>query len=558
VSRFSIPEFIHEVIDDPRQRGVLIAGAVSMFAVGLVPRVLQPGLPTAQELIKSQPEIQTVFLLLSFISAATVIVGGLVSDIFRRRELLLGSLVVMLVTALLSIVVDDGAIFYVAGFISVAASGIVLAFAIGSVAVAYQGVPRATALGIVYAAYGGAAALAPILLTIILVRFPAADPTQPDAFTFETWPAYVASAITAGIALWAARHSVPHLPGTLPASRPLIVAIALWSISILAIVVGVLGFVGPGDPLIPFVLLGGGVIGLGTMTLRFNRTAELIDRLQLDRRALGVALAIGIIVGFVQTIPLILLPALFERALGYGQILAIFAIAPFAIALFIAGPVSGFLLQRFGPRGVIAFGTAIIGLGNVILAGFLMWAGQETHYIAFVVPLIFIGAGFVFSTTVRTAIVFASTPLGLPASAAAINEASVALGSRVGVVAGTTAVVLSAVRTAERMVVDRPDAEALVAEFRGALEALGTPRFEEVITAAIEGADTLKLEAYVVAYIDGIEVALLGSGIIGIIGAIAAWFLTGRRDPLKTVFEMQDERVATPQDTQPNPSTTSS
>ena len=513
-----------------------------MFAVGLVPRTLSPGLPNAQELLKAQPEIETVFLLLSFASAAAVILGGLVSDIFRRRELLAGSLAVMFAAAIIAILADDGFIFYAAGVSGVVASGVVLAFAIGSVAVAYQGVARATALGMVYAAYGGASALGPILLTIIVVRFPADDPSQPDAYTFETWLAYLVSAITAGFALWAARRWVPHLPGTLPASRSLIVALAIWSISILSAVVGVLGVIGAGGELIPLAMIGLGMLGLGTMSLRFKRTTELIDRLRLDRRALGVALAIGIIVGFVQTIPLILLPVLFERALGYGQILGMLAIAPFAVALLIAGPASGYLLQRFGPRGVIAFGTFIIGLANIILAAFLTWAGQDTNYIAFIIPLVFIGAGFVFSTTVRTAIVFASTPLGLPASAAAINEASVALGSRVGVVAGTTAVIIAALRTAEEMVVGRPDAVALVDEFRGALEALGTPRFEEVITAALEGADAVKANAYVVAYIDGVELALFASGLIGVVGAVAAWFLTGRRDPLQTVFEMQDER----------------
>ena len=48
VSRIKLPTFIHEVIDDPRQRGILVAGTLAMLAVGLVPRVLSPGLPNAQ------------------------------------------------------------------------------------------------------------------------------------------------------------------------------------------------------------------------------------------------------------------------------------------------------------------------------------------------------------------------------------------------------------------------------------------------------------------------------------------------------------------------------
>jgi hypothetical protein len=40
---------IRDIVRDPRQRGILIAGILSLFTVGLLPRVLEPGLPDAQE-----------------------------------------------------------------------------------------------------------------------------------------------------------------------------------------------------------------------------------------------------------------------------------------------------------------------------------------------------------------------------------------------------------------------------------------------------------------------------------------------------------------------------
>ena len=66
--RIEIPAFIKDVIDDPRQRGILIAGVLSMFAVGLVPRILSPGLPDAQEQLRAEPEIRNLLLLASFLS----------------------------------------------------------------------------------------------------------------------------------------------------------------------------------------------------------------------------------------------------------------------------------------------------------------------------------------------------------------------------------------------------------------------------------------------------------------------------------------------------------
>ena len=180
VSRMRIPEFVHDVIDDPRQRGILVAGSLALFAVGLVPRVLSPGLPNSQELLKAQPEVENLFLLLSFLSTAAVMIGGLVSDLFRHRALMVGALSTMAVAGVLSIVVDDGPLYYATNFVAVGAAGVVLAYGIGSVAITYEGVARATALGFVYAAYGGGSALAPAVLTLFPQVLPGAGPGGAD------------------------------------------------------------------------------------------------------------------------------------------------------------------------------------------------------------------------------------------------------------------------------------------------------------------------------------------------------------------------------------------
>jgi hypothetical protein len=106
----------------------------------------------------------------------------------------------------------------------------------------------------------------------------------------------------------------------------------------------------------------------------------------------------------------------------------------------------------------------------------------------------------------------------------------------------TSAVAVTAVESAKSMVAGRPDGTELVRQFEVAIEALGTPRFREVLAAALEGAEPLKGQAYASAYVDGVQAVLAASGVVGIVGAVIAWFLMGRRDPLRTVFDMQDER----------------
>jgi MFS family permease len=573
VSRIKLPEFIHEVIDDPRQRGILLAGSLALFAVGLIPRALSPGLPTAQQALRAQPELQNLFLLLAFGSTATILLGGLASDVLRHRALLVGGLAVMLASCLVAIVFPSGPLYYAASFIGIAASGLVLAYGIGSVAIAYSGIPRATALGFVYGAFGAGAAASPAVLTLFPRLIPSDEPGVPSSFTFETWLAYGLTALASAIAMWAAVRYVPRIPGSLPASPMLVSGVALWAISVLAIVSGVVALGGEGGLLMPVVLIVGGAVGLATIGLGWRRTIDAVEALRLDRRALGAALAVGVAIGFAQAVPLMLLPVVFEYPLHYGTLWAVGAIAPFAVALFLAGPIAGILLRRFGPRGIMSAGTLAVGVANLLLAavliaivGFVREFYQENpataravlnaaHYLLFIAPLVLIGAGFVLGTTVRTAIVFASTPRGLPASAAAINEASVGLGSRIGIVAATTLLATTAVASARQIAEARAPAQAtqLLAEFQSTLDSLGTPRFREVYAATLEGAEPAKGAAYSVAYLDGVTAALIMSGVVGVLGAALAWFLIGRRDPIQTVFDMQDERIVDGQAADPSP-----
>ena len=73
----------------------------------------------------------------------------------------------------------------------------------------------------------------------------------------------------------------------------------------------------------------------------------------------------------------------------------------------------------------------------------------------------------------------------------------------------------------------------LAAEFELTLQSLGTPRFREVYAATLEGTDPIKGAAYSVAYIDGVITALVLSGVVGLLGAVLAWFLLGRPQPVE-------------------------
>jgi CRISPR-associated Cas5-like protein len=441
---------------------------------------------------------------------------------------LTGALATMLVTAVAGLIVTDGPAFVISRMVGLAAASITLPMALAGVAVTYDGIPRATAIGIAYAAYGAATAAGPILLTLF----------GPDG---PMWPAFVAAAVASVVALAAARAGWHDLPVPARGDRRAIGATATWAFGIVLLATGIIGFRTDGDnPLRPMLVAAGAIILiLGLVFERLRPHPPNIGS-RVDRRAVSVALFVGFIVGYAQTAPLIQLPIYFQIALGYGPFLAVAATIPFLAALVVAGPVAGILIGRFQPRTIVVWGVAAVGAGNIVAALVL---GPRTPYIGFGVAMLLIGAGFVLATTVRTAIIFASVPRGLPATAAALNEVSVTMGTRAALVLVTTFVAATATTNYGGSLAGQAPAaiDAALAAFQGFLVAIGTPGFPALL-AATGPAD---LAAYSSAYTEAVRVALLTSGIGALAGSVIAGILLGPRDPLKTVWEHQDERSST-------------
>ena len=184
-------------------------------------------------------------------------------------------------------------------------------------------------------------------------------------------------------------------------------------------------------------------IGLGVALLvgylAWERGAGSPTRptLRVDRRPVTVALFAGVVIALAQSVPMVLLPQYFAIVDRFGPVFGMLAVAPLFLGLVVAGPD-----RRLPAVAVHAPGA---GRGRAAGGGARQprrraARGPGTGYVLFVLPLLLIGAGFVVGTTVRTAIIFASVPRGLPATAAALNEASIAVGNRIGIVLVTAIV----------------------------------------------------------------------------------------------------------------------
>jgi MFS transporter, DHA2 family, multidrug resistance protein len=465
-----LPSFVTDLFADRRALMALIASCVALGAAGLDPHVLDPGGRRVTEALAAEKSVEYYVALGALLQAGFVLAGGAVADIWRSRRLLQVALGGLVIAAIGATLFPEGQGLVVSRIVAWACDGLIIPFSVGMVAVMYRGPERATALGLLFAVYGATTALAPFLVTVFGSHGP-----ELQAF-----------ALCAGVAvvgIFTTQRWMPDLPGAERGQRLLILTTGLWAFGVIAVVMGLI----ENEP----VLILAGIVPI-VLALAGRRIARQPADQGVHVRAGGAALAAGLVIGFAQSVPMLVVPAFFTTIQGIDGMIATLFVAPFAIALFAAGPAAGWLLQRYSPRAIITTGTLAIALANMM---FFFVMNPDASYLGFIIPFALVGGGFVIGTAVRTAVIFAATPARLPATAAALNEASIGVGVRLGV----TAVVLL--------------------------------RADWVAGASTE--------------LDQLRLAVAFAALIGFLGAIAIFLLLGRQDPVKSVWDLRDERVPT-------------
>lgn len=527
--RSRIPPFILELGDPPSALKVLIVGTLAAGAAGMDPKVFSSGMPDSQATLHQRPDLEATFLLMTMIAVAFTILGGLLGDVLRRRQLLLFALVGMIVAELGSALFDVGSpvashpLFLASRLLAAASTGVILPVSLAIIAVVYTGGARATALGIAYALLGAATATAPAILMAV----------QPH---IGRWPAFVIAAVCALIVIPFARRDVPD---TAHAGLRLadVAGHGVWALGLLMVTGGLVGIASDATSPIRWSLIVGGAVLIGGFLLWQHRREIALDDAAIDVRPVTVALVAGVVIAVAQTAPAVQAPLFFQIVNGMSPLAATIAIAPFVLALLVSGPVAGLLLTRWSPRALIVGGLVVVGLGDILFA----LAGPQTFYPWFILPLAAVGAGFVVGTCVRTAVIFASVPRKLPATAAGLNQSSLMLGGQIGVAAVTAmvggAALQSFTRTAQAT---GGDVDTAVSGFKGFIDAVGTSTMGQTIAGL---SDTLK-DGYGAAYAAGVSQALATVGVAALIGGLVCWLLMGSSVPLTSVWEHRDERVA--------------
>jgi MFS family permease len=467
VKRPALPPIIAEVVDDRAARAALLAACLTIAAAGLDPHILDPGARRIREALAADPSLESLLIASAVIQAGFLLLGGALADIWRSTRIVRVALVGLMIASAGVTLVPNGGGMVVFRLLAWACDGIIVPFSVGVVAQLYRGEARGVAIGVLLGAYGVAQFLAAILLGVF-------GEHGPEVAAFG---ACVAVSLAAFVV---SRRHLPALPGALPGQRLTIATTALWAWGVIIVAEGLL-------QLDAAPLLFGGVLVFISLAARRLLHAPREDGVQA--RAGGTALAAGLVIGFSQAAPLFVMPVFFKTIQGVDPLLASILIFPFVVGLVLAGPAAGLLLTRFTPRQLILAGVWAIAIGDITF-----WAslGRDTPYLVLILPFVLVGVGFVISTAVRTAVIFASTPKRLAGMAGALNEASLGVGTRMGI----TLVVL--------------------------------------LQSGVLGTGPL----------ESIRAGLLTAAVIGVVGGFIVFVLLGPHDPVRTMWDLRDERGA--------------
>lgn len=464
----TLPPLIADLLADRVALAALGAACLTIAAAGIDPHILDPNSVRMKSLMVENPNLVTVLSLAAIVQAAFILIGGALADLFRSTRLLRAALIGLVIASVGVTIWPTGPVMVAFRVLAWACDGMIIPFSVAVVAQLYAGETRGTAIGILLAAYGAATFIAPILPTIF-------GPGGPEIQAF---------ALCAGLSIAAfvvSKRHLPALPGALPEQRLTIVSTAIWAIGVVIAVDGLVQAE-------PWMIGVGAVIVVVALSLR--RLVGGKEQAGVKARAGGAALAAGMVIGFSQAIPMTAMPLFFAKVQGFDTLVASALIAPFVIGVIIAGPTAGLLLARFSPRQLILSGVWAIAVSDILFAVLL---STSSSYLAFILPFIVLGAGFMVATAVRTAVIFASTPRRMAGMASALNEASLGVGTRLGV---TVVLLLQA----------------------GLLPGATSDPILWLRTAMVFG------------------------GLVGVAGGIVIVVLLGRQNPVRTMWDHRDER----------------
>ena len=407
-------------------QGVLIASCVSALVVNANTSAVTILLPSISA--DTGMPVETLQLAVtgySLVGAAVIVTAGSLGDVFGRRRIFLGGLILFVVSCVLIALSTSGWGVIAGRAIQGAAGSTILACGLSLLSVAHTGKAQLRAVSLWGAASAIGAALGPLVGGLLVGVW---------GWQGLFWvDAVVAAACIPLTLLTVAESRDPSRSRKIDYLGSLLIALTLGPI-VLALSLGsTWGWLSAAT--IGCFLLGV-ASGVAFVLVERRVTAPLIDLAMLKNTILvGATMAILIGAGTINAL-MYLLSLYFQApsTLGFTPLQAGLATLPATAGLVVVAALVPRIAARFGNRLVIAGGFALTALGFAAI-GFV---NADWRYALFVLPLLAIAVGMGLSNGPATSVATASVPAAEVGSASGISNMARYVGAAVATAVAAT------------------------------------------------------------------------------------------------------------------------
>ena len=404
---------------DPGRWMALSAVVVATLAViidGALMGLIAPAV--AQDLGADAATIGLISSLSMLMLAAFILGGGTLGDIYGRKRFLSYGLVGVIFTSVVAMLAPGAAILIPARALAGIMAALVNPLALAIIMVTFDKEERPKALGLYVAAVGVVGGLGTIAIAFLNQQF--------------GWRATFGLVILlAAISFVMVRRYVKESKagGSKRVDWP---GILLTAAGLFAIVYGInqattQGF---GSPTVLFPV-GIGVVLMVVLVFYSRRAKDPALQLTLfQNKVFSVGVLLYLLMGFAAMGAFFQLSTYLQSLQRVSPIQAAITLLPYTLSMFAFAILAGGWVGKFTNRLLIGGGLVLMVLGLTALG---LWLSPTAGFWVFLIPLILLGGGQSIANVPRMGAVLATAPPELAGAASATNNASMQLGSSLGI-----------------------------------------------------------------------------------------------------------------------------
>lgn len=403
---------------EDRRWAVLAVLCLSLVMIIVGNTVLNVALPTlVRDLDATATELQWIVDVYALVFAGLLLTAGALGDRYGRKGALTSGLVVFAAGSALSVVATSPV--HLVGTRAVMGLGaaLVMPATLSILVTVFPAQERARAIAVWAGLAGAGAAIGPIAGGWLLEHF--------------WWGSvFLVNLPVIGIALAAGHRLVPTSRD--PHERPLdLVGAGLSILGLGALLYAIIEAPVHGWTAAPTLATAAGAVTVlavfGAWELRARH--PMLDLRYFANASFSAACAAITLVFFAMFGTFFLFTQYLQQVKGYTALEAGVRTSPVALTLMVVAPLSARLVERHGPRRVVATGLSLVSAG----LGLLSVAGVATPYPQLAGGLVVMAVGMGLSMAPATAAIMASVPHGKGGVGSAVNDTTRELGGALGV-----------------------------------------------------------------------------------------------------------------------------